>query len=94
MKSANMIFQDDTLSLFNTCVSIPVLYASAGCFISDTGIRLGNEVLMLKTPHAKYGYRSEFKYVDQFDEDDQLIARYNLTFYGAILDEEFMRTFK
>lgn len=89
-----MIYQDEALKLFYTYEKKRVLYTSSGYFIANNGDNLGQQVEMLLTPHAKYGYRSRYIYVDQYNDQDEWIARYNLTFYGAKLDENFIRALK
>ena len=66
-----MIYQDEALKLFRTCVNKRVLYTSSGYFIADNGDNLGQQVEMMVTPYAKYGYRSIYKYVDQYNDQDE-----------------------
>lgn len=87
-------YQDDNLILFSEYTKARVLVASSGYFVADTGDKLGAQVEILLPVGAKYGYKSNYSYVDQFDEHHNHIARWQITFFGAELDEAFTNTLK
>ena len=87
-------YQDDNLILFSEYQKIRVLVASSGYFVADTGDKLGAQVEILIPVGAKYGYKSNYSYIDQFDEHHNHIARWKITFFGAELDEEFTHALK